>query len=176
MTWIQTVPFNEATGELRKFFENDQHKNGYVQHILQALSLRPEALITLTTFRTTFAGDRSLLGRRKEELIHTVVSLTNGSRHCTNSHGEKLHKQDGDLAEQVLRDWRRAPLTVDEQAMLEFCEKLTRRADPMCQEDVDRLRAAGFSDDEILEIVLHVGYRLFMNAVADALGVEDEPG
>jgi uncharacterized peroxidase-related enzyme len=176
MTWIRTIPHDEATGELKAFYDSDLEKNGYVQNIFQALSLRPDSLLGLAELRATFAADKSLLGRRREELIHTAVSAMNKCRHCTNSHVEKLRKLAGeDIAHQVAQDWRQADLAPDEHIMLEFCEKITLQRQQLGSENIDTLRAAGFSDDQILEIVLHVAYRHFQNIVADALGVEDEP-
>jgi len=175
MTWIETVDYDNAPAELKAFYSKDYQANGFLQNIFQALSLRPESLITLAEFRKTFAGDNSLLGRRKEELIHTTVSTLNNSRHCLNSHSEKLRLIAPQIADQVKEDWRLADLTADEQVMLEFCEKAILHRTDVTPADINLLRAAGFCDNEILEIVLHIAYRYFMNIIADVLGVEDEP-
>ncbi|MGD2156855.1 MAG: peroxidase-related enzyme [Anaerolineales bacterium] len=175
MTWIKTTPFEEASGKLKTFYKDDFDRNGFLQNIYQALSLRSESLIALAELRKTFAGENSLLGPRKEELIHTVVSVMNRCRHCTNSHAKKLKKITGPIAGQVKNDWRRADLNQEEIAMLDFCEKVTLNRQGLCNRDIELLRESGFSDCEILEIVLHVAYRHFMNIVADSLGVEDEP-
>lgn len=59
--------------------------------------------------------------------------------------------------------------------MLDFSVKLTRHPDRMNDRDVERLRAHGFADEEILEIVHIIGYFNYINRVADALGVDPEP-
>ena len=56
--------------------------------------------------------------------------------------------------------------------MLEFAEKLTFTPDRLSKADVEELRQAGFSDPEILAIVLAAAYRNFITRVADMLGVE----
>jgi len=57
-----------------------------------------------------------------------------------------------------------------------FAEKVTLHAYKVTQEDIDHLRAHGFSDAEILDIVLTVGVRSFASKVADAIGNEPDAG
>ena len=58
--------------------------------------------------------------------------------------------------------------------MLAYAEKLTRTPGAMEKGDVDVLRAAGFSDEDVLGIVQVVGYYAYVNRLADGLGVEVE--
>ena len=76
----------------------------------------------------------------------------------------------------VAADWRKAPLAEDERAMLAFAEKLTVAPQNMSQADVAGLRSAGFSDVDILDIVLLTCYRNFINRLGDGLGVELDEG
>jgi len=41
MSFIQTIPEEEATGQLRELYESRLEKRGYVPNYLKALSLRP---------------------------------------------------------------------------------------------------------------------------------------
>jgi alkylhydroperoxidase family enzyme len=59
--------------------------------------------------------------------------------------------------------------------MLEYVEKLTLKPWEMVEEDVVRLRNAGFSDAAILDVNQVTGYYAFVNRLADGLGVELEP-
>jgi uncharacterized peroxidase-related enzyme len=59
--------------------------------------------------------------------------------------------------------------------MLEFTEKLTLFPSAMTQDDVAGLRAHGFSDRDILSIVLAAAYRNFITRITDSLGVELSP-
>ena len=76
----------------------------------------------------------------------------------------------------VAADWRKAPLAEGERAMLAFAEKLTVAPHTMSQADVAGLRSAGFSDVDILDIVLLTCYRNFINRLGDGLGVELDEG
>ncbi len=58
--------------------------------------------------------------------------------------------------------------------MLEWVEKITFTPGQMTEEDVQRLRAVGFVDEDILEIVLICSYYNMVNRFAEALGAENE--
>jgi len=74
--------------------------------------------------------------------------------------------------EQVKDDWRRIALSEAEYAMLEFAEKLTLTPSAMREDDVRKLRDAGWSDRDILDIVHVCAYFNFRVRVVDGLGLE----
>jgi uncharacterized peroxidase-related enzyme len=89
------------------------------------------------------------------------------------SHAEFLRvaSLDDELAAAVRRDWRTAPISDAERAMLEYVDKLTRAPRSIWKDDLDRLRAAGFDDTGILQINLIASFFNYVNRVADGLGV-----
>ena len=81
---------------------------------------------------------------------------------------------DGALVEAIQKDYRSAPISGQDRAMLEYVEKVTRDATRVRPEDHQRLRAAGFDDKGILQITLIASWFNYINRVADALGVGRE--
>ena len=69
------------------------------------------------------------------------------------------------------KDFRTAPISDQDRAMLEYVVKLTRDATQCSREDHDSLRGAGFDDRGILQITLIASWFNYINRVADALGV-----
>ena len=69
------------------------------------------------------------------------------------------------------KDFRTAPITDQDKAMLEYVVKLTRDATQCTRADHEHLRAAGFDDRGILQITLIASWFNYINRVADALGV-----
>lgn len=55
--------------------------------------------------------------------------------------------------------------------MLRYAEKLTIEPWNMVEEDVVRLRGAGFTDRDILDINQVTSYYAYVNRTADGLGV-----
>jgi uncharacterized peroxidase-related enzyme len=72
------------------------------------------------------------------------------------------------------QDFRTAPISEQDKAMLEYVVKLTRDATQCSPEDHKQLRAVGFDDRGILQITLIASWFNYINRVADALGVGRE--
>ena len=90
-------------------------------------------------------------------------------------HAESLRVAGGADLETVVAvatDWRKAQLLPEEDAMLEFGEKLSILPSAMKEDDIGILRRHGFSDRDILGIIQASAYRNFITRVADGLGVE----
>ena len=58
--------------------------------------------------------------------------------------------------------------------MLRYADKLTRTPGRMGRYDLEPLRLAGFSDEDILHIAEVTAYYAYVNRIADGLGVELE--
>jgi uncharacterized peroxidase-related enzyme len=67
------------------------------------------------------------------------------------------------------------PLSAADRAMLGFAVKLTREPRAMTRGDVEALRAAGFDDTAIHDIVQVTGFFAYYNRLADGLGIDPEP-
>lgn len=71
-------------------------------------------------------------------------------------------------------DYRTAPITAQERAMLDYVVQLTKEATRITPQYHERLRAVGFEDKAILQITLIASWFNYINRVADALGVGRE--
>lgn len=86
--------------------------------------------------------------------------------------------KDDEALDAIEADFRAAHAagTLDDRrfAMLLYAEKLTLTPQAMIAEDVEALRAAGFSDRDVLHIAEAVAYYAYVNRIADGLGVSLE--
>ena len=73
--------------------------------------------------------------------------------------------------EALRRDFRTAPISEQDRAMLEHVVKLTKDATRCTRSDIEKLREVGFDDRGILQITLIAAWFNYINKVADALGV-----
>jgi len=55
-----------------------------------------------------------------------------------------------------------------------FATKVARQASAISQDDVDALRAAGLSDNDVADVIFAVGARCFFATVLDAAGAEPD--
>ena len=67
-----------------------------------------------------------------------------------------------------------AGLTSAERVLLDYVELITKTASRSTAEDVQKLRDAGWSDDQISEAVYVTALFAFFNRVADAFGVPSQ--
>ena len=82
--------------------------------------------------------------------------------------------RDSSLVDQLANDFRGAEVSDADMAMLGYAEKLTLNPSECEADDVDKLRAMGFSDAAVLDIVQVVSYYNYVNRLADGLGVQLE--
>ena len=78
---------------------------------------------------------------------------------------------DQELVAALEEDYRSAPVTEQEKAMLDYVVQITRDATRISPADHERLRSVGFDDKGILQITLIASWFNYINRVADALGV-----
>lgn len=77
---------------------------------------------------------------------------------------------DDTVVSAVLEDYRTAPISEKLRVMLAFVEKLTLRPAEVGPEDVEPLRAAGLSDEEIEDAIHICSIFNIINRMADSLG------
>jgi uncharacterized peroxidase-related enzyme len=71
-------------------------------------------------------------------------------------------------------DYQSAPISEQDRLMLDYVVQVTKDATRISPADHERLRAAGFDDQAILQITLIASWFNYINRVADALGVGRE--
>ena len=81
---------------------------------------------------------------------------------------------DAELVKALQEDYRTAPISEQDQVMLDYVAQLTRDATRVSRQDHERLRTVGFNDRAILQITLIASWFNYINRVADALGVGRE--
>ena len=111
---------------------------------------------------------RSGITPRLYALIGTTVACALGLEAFCDSVKGPL---DDDTFMQVREDWRKAPLSDAERAVLSYAEKGTLNESSVRKKDVEALRDAGLSDTEILTIATTIAYHNYACRVAAALGV-----
>lgn len=84
--------------------------------------------------------------------------------------------KDDQLLEQIKKDFRCASLSEKDRSMLEYVAKLSLEPWNMEPRDVDKLKAMGFADADIVHINQIAGFYGFVNRQILGLGIELEPG
>ncbi|BDI23521.1 carboxymuconolactone decarboxylase family protein [Herbiconiux sp. L3-i23] len=176
MAIIETVPEGEATGRVAEFYGEDVRDQGFVAAHTRVLSLNPSAH---AAFDELIAAIREQMDPRRYELVTLAAALGTGSVHCRLAHGRKaLPLFDHRQLVRIARDYHDAGLSDAEVAMMEYAERAGRESAAMTEDDSARLRDAGFTDREIVDITLAAAARNYYSRAIQALAIEldDSPG
>lgn len=79
------------------------------------------------------------------------------------------------MVDAVLEDYRSAPITDRDKALFAFIEQMNRESSRLQPEDVNRAKAAGWSDEELYDAITVCALFNFYNTWIDATGVGDMP-
>lgn len=83
--------------------------------------------------------------------------------------------RDDELAAQVQDNWRASKLDAKHKALCEWAEKLTLSPAQCNRADVEALREAGWSNEEVVGAAQIIGFFNHLNRLADGLGIDLEP-
>jgi uncharacterized peroxidase-related enzyme len=170
MTFIETVPPDEATGAVAETYESDRAAHGHVPNFAAAFSLQPEAY---AAWRELNGAIKAGMDLRRYELATVAAARRLRSSYCMLAHGAILADRfmDPDAVRAVATDPATAGLDPVDTAVMELAEKVAADATAVTQADIDRLRALGLPDAEILGVVLAAAARCFFSKTLDGLGV-----
>ncbi|KRE21583.1 carboxymuconolactone decarboxylase family protein [Agromyces sp. Soil535] len=170
MTIIRTIREDEATGDVADFYDDDRASLGYVPPHTKAMAMNPAAY---RAFEDLIGSVAEPLGARRYELVTLAAARGTGSKHCRLAHGLKsLALFDEAQLERIARDYTDAGLSDAEVAMMRFAEQVGRDASRMTDADTLRLRNAGFSDREIVDITIAASARVYLGRALQGLAVE----
>jgi uncharacterized peroxidase-related enzyme len=173
ISWFPVPDDGELEEPERKLFAKAADVIGFVPNVFRTYAWRPERFRAwFAHFKTVMEGTEGLSARERE-MISVAVSMANGCLYCLVAHGEALREASDDKveADRITLDYRRADLTGRERAMLDYAVKITK--DPLaCEEaDIEALRAVGFSDEAIWDIIEVAATYNFTNRLAMATGM-----
>jgi uncharacterized peroxidase-related enzyme len=171
-SWLRMPPEEDAPAEVQALFDKAVEKLGFVPNVLRVYALRPRHLELWNAFYDELMRGESGLTREQREMIAVVVSIANRCHYCIVSHSAYLRKLTGDplLVEQLRTNYKYADLDARDRAMLDFAVELTEQSAQCTEADVDALREAGWSDEDVMDITQVAAMFNFTNRLASGLG------
>lgn len=173
MTFVETVPEDQAAGPTADMYATDEETFGYLPNFTRAFSLRPAVY---AAWRQLNGAIKSRMDQRRYELATVAAARHLRSSYCTLAHGSVLLDKflDADAVKAVVADHRHAGLSDADVAVMNLAEKVADDAGSIQQADIDHLRSAGLADEEIVDVVLAAAARCFFSKALDGLGVEPD--
>jgi len=141
---------------------------GVVPNLFRLVSNSPAALEGYLSLAG--ALDKGALPAPTRERIALAIAEVNGCNYCLSAHtylGKNLAKLD-DAEMAANRNGGSNDAKAD--AAVRFAAKVARERGHLSEEDVKTVKAAGYSDAQVIEIVLHVALNTWTNYINEVAG------
>lgn len=160
MSRINPVDRETHNDRLRKTFDAIQQQLGVVPNMMRTMAQSPAVLEAYLAFGAALR--KGLLPATLQEQIALAVAEANACDYCLSAHTVLGHVA-GLSAEDLAAS--RDGLATDPKAAaaLRFARAIVERRGAATEQDMEHVRAAGFADGEIAEILAHVGLNVFTN-------------
>ncbi len=177
-SWLRIDDLTNPAPAIRAMWEESRARLGYVREFLK-LPFEPDRLVLFQGYvNRLMRGSDCLLSGQERELVALVVSLENRCEACIITHAGALtaHGMAARTVDVLLANWRRAELSPRMRALAEFAAALTVTPQLQDESGLDRLRAAGLTELELLETVQIVAIFNATNRLNSGLGTKVDAG
>jgi uncharacterized peroxidase-related enzyme len=150
-------------------YDEDLAAKGDVANYTRAFSLRPEVLQGWLALKDAITSG---MDPRLYELATVAAATAIRSSYCSLVHGQILatsYYPPGTVVSIAAGDTGDG-LDAADVAVVRFARKVAEAAEKITQEDIDEIRGLGFSDADVLNIILAAAARCFFSKVLDATG------
>jgi uncharacterized peroxidase-related enzyme len=169
MAHIKPIELSMAEGKSRELLEDVKKQMGTVLNIFKGLAHSPATLEFYLAQSKALAG--GALDAKLREQIAVTMAGANQCDYCASAHtylGKKAGVSEAELTANLAgrsQDGKTA-------TALRFARAVAENRGRLGDEELQRVRDAGFSDAEIVEIIAHVGMNLFTNFFNNLAGTE----
>jgi uncharacterized peroxidase-related enzyme len=146
-----------------------QEKSGFVPNVFLALAHRPAEFRAFFDYHDALMEKEGGLSKAEREMIVVATSAANRCQYCVVAHGAilRIRAKNPLIADQVAVNHRKADLSPRERAMLDFAMQVALDSGSVGEPDFQRLRAAGFGDEEIWDIAAIAAFFAMSNRLAN---------
>ena len=176
---LDVVNEDSASPEVKELYQQFREDFGrsQVPGILQCFATHPPLLAHMMGLAKTMLFVDGALGRQHKEMISTFVSATNKCGYCADSHAYSFRLQGGSasaLDAIVACDPDSHSIQANERMLLQFVKKITGESHAITPEDVEGMRAAGWADLQIAEVIHVTALFASFNRVVNAFGLPSQ--
>ena len=169
MSRINTVTRDAANTDQLALLDSIQGSLGMVPNFLAVLAHSPDALKAFLGLHE-ITGNGSLDPQTRER-IALVVAQDNACEYCVSAHTAIGRKAGLDTAEIEANRAGRSNNTRANAAVV-FAQALNANLGDVTGTEFSAVRTAGYSDAEIVEIIVHVGMNILTNLIGKASQVD----
>jgi len=145
---------HDLPDDIRDLILGIQEKSGFVPNVFLAFARRPAEFRAFFAFHDALMDSNDGLSKAERELIVVATSATNQCLYCVVAHGAilRIRAKNPQLADQVAINPAKAVLSERERHIVDYALKVAGDSADITDDDLDVMRANGFTDDEIWDI------------------------
>ena len=182
MSWIDTIAYEKADAKLKALYDRVKGPNNNGDNIMMMHSLRPHTMEGhMAIYKYVLHHRDNTIDKWFLETLGVWVSTLNKCEYCIEHHfaGLKRLLNDDEKATQIrsaidTNKIEEAPLENCQKTAMEYARKLTHNPGSIREESIEKLRAYGYTDGEILEINQVCAYFSYANRTVLGLGCSTE--
>ena len=173
MTFIKTIPENEAEGPVQELYQQQKGSKDFLPNYARVFCYRPGVMDAWAKLQKEI---RSTMDFRNYELIVLAAAQELNNSYCSLAHGKVLtdNYYTTRQLEDIVGNRDTNSLSSKEKAMMELARKVVRNTATITAEDIEQVRHHGFTEEEIFDIVTAAAARCFFAKIPDALGVKPD--
>jgi uncharacterized peroxidase-related enzyme len=160
MPRITAVNPAEARGKAKQLLDGVQAKLGMTPNLMKTLATGPAALEAYLNFGA--ALETGHLDAKFREQIALAVAQANSCEYCLSAHSA-IGKMAGLKTEEIAASREAHSLDAKRDAGLQFVQAFVVQRGVVSDQALAQVKAAGFSDGDIAEIVANIAINIFTN-------------
>ena len=176
MSIISTVAPEQATGQVAEIYAQMQQAMGRVPNAMQLYSASPDMLAMQWQY-LGYNFQHPTLNLALLATLRMLVSQDHDCTYCIGFNEALLIGRAGFTADQTAatkRNPAEAPLPEKDKAMLLFVLKATRTPKTVVPQDLDVLRALGWTDRDIFDAVNHGARNIAADILFNTFKIEND--
>jgi uncharacterized peroxidase-related enzyme len=169
MAFINTIPAQNAVGDVKELYERQQGPYGYVPNYAKVFCHRPDVMTAWAVLQKAIKRD---MDTKSYELATFAAAQSIGSSYCSLAHGKTL--QNKYYSEEQLVDIAKGNgdqiLSAREQAVMLVARKVAENSSTVTAQDITALKEHGLDSAAIFDVVATAAARCFFAKLVDGLG------
>lgn len=175
VAWVAT---NTDSAEYQDAAAWAEARYGFVPHLLQALSLRPEFFPRHTLALELLERPQTeSLSPRHHAMVRALVSTLTRCQYSADTTRRLVASTSGEpgLYERLTEDYRQREWAPVDRVILDFATKVARNAYKVTEDDAQQFRDVGLDDEAYVDVLNTVAIQTGFDRLTNSLGVRPDP-
>lgn len=171
------VGLADLPADLQARIEPIVERTGFIPNVFVGMGHRPDELRAFMDYHDALMERDSGLTKAEREMIVVATSAANDCLYCVVAHGAilRIRAKDTEITDRIVANWRTAPVTDRQRAMLEMAVKMARTPEKVSAADLAALGEHGFTDDDIWDIGSVTALFALSNRIAHLADLQPNP-